>query len=614
MSIVTLIGCSSTEDRLSIVDQGGLSPDDVSTVTPTPADFDQTVTSDDPTFATTSEAPRSDLLETDNAIIDTVEALILESFPVQINIVVQGAFPDGCTELGEVTQLRNGTEFVIQLKTLTAQNQACTEALVPFEHIESLEVEGLPAGSYQVLVNDKTAEFELSMDNELSEEMDQTDEATDSNTGSEADEALFDNVESYEPQLNTLTTIITESFPVEVSVVVNGSLTDGCSRLLPAIPVFETTTNGGRFIINLEAERSLDMMCTQQIVAFEEIIPLPVEGLPAGTYQVAVNGLNTDFELLTDNAVPDEPLIPVDETPSSSDSNETTPSSSDPWTRLELLTAGLSFELPSTSQQIESENRWTVDGQSTSYLGLQWQSTGTNWNPTDMLPSGSQITGRLATDTNLGEGLLYQVALSGTVTTVEIHLIVPLDGDIAYDFYAGADQLETLGQIQSLHDRFAQSAVELELSPCTPRTDMQQLFTAPSNDYCFVYPNSFAVQPSNRSSVFLEGPLNPAEIPATLQIIRQPAQVNSLDEVVQEQLRGLPGNFIVQETSLSLDNEPAVIIEGFPGRVATRHLFVLHQGMQYQFIVSPLDAEAPANQADVDQLWDILINSFAFLD
>jgi inhibitor of cysteine peptidase len=100
------------------------------------------------------------------AVVEEIDILILESFPVQINVVARGYLPDGCTEIDEIERTRAEQTFQITITTVRPADAACTEALVPFEEVISLDVLGLEAGIYTVDVNGVTGSFELSMDNE----------------------------------------------------------------------------------------------------------------------------------------------------------------------------------------------------------------------------------------------------------------------------------------------------------------------------------------------------------------------------------------------------------------------------------------------------------------
>ena len=82
--------------------------------------------------------------------------------PVQVQIVVRGQLPDaGCTTIGSVEQVREGNVIRVSLVTTTDPLALCAQALTPFEHVFSLDVSDLPAGSYIVDVHGVEASFEL---------------------------------------------------------------------------------------------------------------------------------------------------------------------------------------------------------------------------------------------------------------------------------------------------------------------------------------------------------------------------------------------------------------------------------------------------------------------
>lgn len=101
------------------------------------------------------------------ASVDNVQALILESFPVQVNVEAMGYLPDGCTTIGNVTTQKDGNTFYVEISTIRPRDALCTQALVPFTKAVSLDVYGLEKGVYTVDVNGKTTSFELSVDNIL---------------------------------------------------------------------------------------------------------------------------------------------------------------------------------------------------------------------------------------------------------------------------------------------------------------------------------------------------------------------------------------------------------------------------------------------------------------
>jgi hypothetical protein len=130
--------------------------------TPTPG-LDQPVSSDDPDAA--KPEPGLEDVIVGEAIVEEVELSILESFPVQVHARITGFLGDGCTEVGQIKQWREGNVIYVTVGTVRPADAICTMALLPLETAVPLDVAGLPAGSYTVDVHGVTAAFELAVDN-----------------------------------------------------------------------------------------------------------------------------------------------------------------------------------------------------------------------------------------------------------------------------------------------------------------------------------------------------------------------------------------------------------------------------------------------------------------
>ena len=121
--------------------------------------------SESPTAPAEEPASGTGAIQNGVATVESVDVLILESFPVQVHVAVTGYLPDGCTTLDQVSTEQNGNEFVVTITTQRPADAICTEAIVPYEEVVPLDVAGLPAGQYTVTVNGVSAGFELQMDN-----------------------------------------------------------------------------------------------------------------------------------------------------------------------------------------------------------------------------------------------------------------------------------------------------------------------------------------------------------------------------------------------------------------------------------------------------------------
>ena len=106
---------------------------------------------------------------TEEAMVESIEILLLESFPIQVHVVAQGNLPDSCTEIAEITEERDGDTFRVTITTSRPADAMCAAVLVPFEEVISLDVVGLPAGVYTVNVNGVSDTFEFTVDNAMAE-------------------------------------------------------------------------------------------------------------------------------------------------------------------------------------------------------------------------------------------------------------------------------------------------------------------------------------------------------------------------------------------------------------------------------------------------------------
>jgi inhibitor of cysteine peptidase len=116
--------------------------------------------------------PRDRSVTTGKAPVQSIEILIMESFPVQVAVLARGELPDACTEIDEISQtvdLEKDTLWV-EITTVRTTDEVCIQVLAPFEERIPLEVYGLPAGTYTVDVDGVTGSFTLSVDNVPPEE------------------------------------------------------------------------------------------------------------------------------------------------------------------------------------------------------------------------------------------------------------------------------------------------------------------------------------------------------------------------------------------------------------------------------------------------------------
>lgn len=115
-----------------------------------------------PTAPPDGNAPIS---EAGEALVESLEVRILESFPVQVQAVVRGQLPDACVAITNKEVVSAGPTFRIRLTTARQTDRICAQVLMPFEEVVALDVAGLPAGAYDVRINDLVEPFTLAVDN-----------------------------------------------------------------------------------------------------------------------------------------------------------------------------------------------------------------------------------------------------------------------------------------------------------------------------------------------------------------------------------------------------------------------------------------------------------------
>jgi inhibitor of cysteine peptidase len=115
-------------------------------------------------------APSEEPADLEDVLIESLEILMLESFPVQVQVIVRGQLPDACSYIEMVEQGYGGSHFTVTLFNARHPNMRCAPQPTPFEENILLDVLGLDAGVYTVNIHGVEETFELPVDNFLPEE------------------------------------------------------------------------------------------------------------------------------------------------------------------------------------------------------------------------------------------------------------------------------------------------------------------------------------------------------------------------------------------------------------------------------------------------------------
>lgn len=84
--------------------------------------------------------PQDAALERGNLYIDSAEVVLMESYPVQVRLLLQGSLPTPCHLLRAVASIAND-RIEVEVYSLADPAQICTQVLQPFDA-------GIPLGAY----------------------------------------------------------------------------------------------------------------------------------------------------------------------------------------------------------------------------------------------------------------------------------------------------------------------------------------------------------------------------------------------------------------------------------------------------------------------------------
>jgi inhibitor of cysteine peptidase len=112
-------------------------------------------------------APTGGEVVYDEASVDKVEIVFLESFPLQVLVTASGYLPNPCSWVDKIDVNREGQEFQVEITSGQNAGEICIQVEDAFVENIPLDVYGLSAGDYTVEVNGIKAQFTFTQDNIL---------------------------------------------------------------------------------------------------------------------------------------------------------------------------------------------------------------------------------------------------------------------------------------------------------------------------------------------------------------------------------------------------------------------------------------------------------------
>lgn len=158
--------------------------------------------------------------------------------------------------------------------------------------------------------------------------------------------------------------------------------------------------------------------------------------------------------------------------------------------------------------------------------------------------------------------------------------------------------------------------VDIKLPPACQQEGMKS-YVDLMNAYCFAYPADFIADSRGLAAISAqpENPANSEEVLVRLDIFSGPATAEATsDQLVSDfrkQFEGSQSPVRLRQTQITLDGQPAQVLEPVPGRLSSRMVFALHNGRFYQMIFFPVDE--PSVETDLNRLYEAVVSTFTFL-
>ena len=235
--------------------------------------------------------PGDDGVVEPGVVVEGVEVMLMESFPLQASAHLSGTLSDSCVVVSSKSAQRQGNTFTLEIQVAVDEDVKCTGKPGVLDINVGLNIEGLAAGDYIVLAGEQSAGFTLTQDNVPQEPPDVQQQPTLEGEGSE---------EEMEPLIYGTAFIAAIEIQIDttgqVTALIGGDLPDSCTYI-DGIEVERNDDSDPNFVVTIETARPKDVMCTQVLTPFEESVDLGTVGLPPGEYSVEAGGRSAVFTL-----------------------------------------------------------------------------------------------------------------------------------------------------------------------------------------------------------------------------------------------------------------------------------------------------------------------------
>lgn len=166
----------------------------------------------------------------------------------------------------------------------------------------------------------------------------------------------------------------------------------------------------------------------------------------------------------------------------------------------------------------------------------------------------------------------------------------------------------------------------LLLTACSPSDAPAQGRPAPTTDtellaheahgYCVSYPTGYTAEHPNESeTILVVGSLLDVEQPRVYIELGDAAgrTAEQAADALLAEFESTPPGFGTERTETTIKGEPAVVLDGVPGQDISRQVVTVHNDHLYTPAFVPADEELGEVYAQMEDLYNTVIDSFTFL-
>ncbi|MBA3533699.1 MAG: hypothetical protein H0T73_17415 [Ardenticatenales bacterium] len=187
----------------------------------------------------------------------------------------------------------------------------------------------------------------------------------------------------------------------------------------------------------------------------------------------------------------------------------------------------------------------------------------------------------------------------------------------AEGFPQAAADIERLWQSVTASFSFLSPEVAALYANCPTTTERTVGYVNALDDYCLLYPGLplrvMAAVPSIHMTTFAKPEFFSSPGSSITIQVAGPAEGRNVEEVVAAVVAEY-SDLSITTTPFTLGGEPALMVEGMPGRMSNRQGYVVHEDWLYTIIVMPYNDPAFTDaQAEAEAMWEIVTGSFTFI-